>query len=100
MTGTWTILARSLIDDVNDLFFIFWYIFVIVVNFAITRVIAAMFLKQTMAVAAQDAEKHGLERLKKKETFAQKLKLIFEAADSSGDGVIDADEFVEMMKHE
>eukprot|EP00440_Ansanella_granifera_P018987 gb/GFBE01020633.1/.p1 GENE.gb/GFBE01020633.1/~~gb/GFBE01020633.1/.p1 ORF type:complete len:559 (+),score=155.45 gb/GFBE01020633.1/:1-1677(+) len=97
-TGTWVQSARPLIVDVNPGFAFFWVLYVTIVNFAVIRVIAALFLKQTLAVASEDAEKTARENMKKKEDFARNLRQIFQYADSSGDGLISFEEFHGMIK--
>merc|ERR1712224_1006737 len=44
-----------------------------------------------------DAEQTALQNMRKKEHFAQKLKQVFEEADDSGDGQINAAEFKHML---
>eukprot|EP00930_Biecheleria_cincta_P098096 TRINITY_DN89788_c0_g1_i1.p1 TRINITY_DN89788_c0_g1~~TRINITY_DN89788_c0_g1_i1.p1 ORF type:complete len:571 (-),score=86.49 TRINITY_DN89788_c0_g1_i1:134-1846(-) len=92
-TGTWTASARPLIERVDPMFTLFWGPYVLLVNFAMIRVIAAMFLKQTLAVANNDQETKARENMAKKETFSNQLRMIFEVADTSGDGCINLEEF-------
>lgn len=97
-TGTWTGSARPLIERVDPMFALFWAPYVLLVNFAMIRVIAAMFLKQTLAVASNDQETKARENLIKKEAFSNQLREIFEVADTSGDGCINLEEFEKMAK--
>lgn len=96
-TGTWTQSARELIFDINELFVFFWVPYVCIVNFAICKVVGALFLKQTMAVASADAETHAAEILKRKKMFAANLHNIFSLADKSGDGCLSQGEFKNML---
>lgn len=98
-TGSWTASARPLILEVNELFAIFWICFVCVVNFALCRVVGALFLKETMAVATADAESNAKEVMKSKNKFADKLRRIFALADVSGDGCISSQEFQDMLNN-
>merc|ERR1719313_1868401 len=63
------------------------------VTFAIIRVITAMFLKETLAVAAQDQENAVMEREKKKKRDVEHLRVIFEEADMDGNYAVTEDEF-------
>eukprot|EP00931_Biecheleriopsis_adriatica_P105761 TRINITY_DN80297_c0_g1_i1.p1 TRINITY_DN80297_c0_g1~~TRINITY_DN80297_c0_g1_i1.p1 ORF type:complete len:528 (+),score=96.74 TRINITY_DN80297_c0_g1_i1:27-1610(+) len=98
-TGTWVTSARPLIEDVSPLFVIFWVPFVVLVNFAVMRVIAALFLKETLAIASRDAEREAKETQKRKQLFAKCLHDIFTMSDNNGDGQITPDEFAEMAKN-
>jgi len=94
-----THLARPLIEDVSPWFSLFWILYTVIVNFAIIRVIAALFLKQTMAVAAIDAERMAVENMKAREKIVVTLHEIFRLGDSTSDGTIDRSEFKIMMKN-
>lgn len=94
-----THLARPLIEDVSPWFSIFWVCYTVAVNFAVIRVIAALFLKQTMAVAAIDAERMAFERIRQKEKTMATLRNVFTMGDTSGDGELHRLEFEEMMEN-
>ena len=96
-TGGWRFYSRPLIEDVSPVFILFWAGWVLSVNFMTMRVVGALFLKETMAVAAVDAERVAMESLKKKQKYAVCLHQIFEAADSSGDGAIYVKGFKKML---
>jgi len=93
----WFQSSRRLIEDVSDFYAIFWVVFVVTVNFTVIRVVSALFLKTTMAVAAADSEKMIMSRMKSRQKVAEGIRQIFREADTSGDGSIDAQEFVEML---
>jgi hypothetical protein len=98
-TGAWHTFSRPLIEEVggNGIFLVFWVIWVNVVNFMTMRVIGALFLKQTMSIAALDEEKTAMRNMKKKEMYASLLNDIFLSADETGDGAIGHAEFEKMM---
>merc|ERR1712232_163388 len=98
--GGWLLVSRKMIDEINGGYALFWIAYVILVNFALTRVVGSMFLKQAMSAASADAEKVALERMKKHELFAGKLRKIFEAMDSDGSGCIGVMEFREICRNE
>merc|ERR1711879_647260 len=99
-TGGWHRWADVLIFEVNELFAVFWIVFIIGINFATMRIIAAIFLKQTMAVANLDDQRMAIAKTKEREIMAEKLLEIFTKADTSGDGLITWDEFHPMMADE
>lgn len=74
-----------------------WVPYVVIVWFATIRIIAALFLKKTMQVAAVDAEMMMMEKLRQKEAFTKKLEDFFVHADVSGDGMMSASEFEQAM---
>mmetsp|Transcript_82723 Transcript_82723/g.230695 ORF Transcript_82723/g.230695 Transcript_82723/m.230695 type:complete len:602 (+) Transcript_82723:127-1932(+) len=98
-SGGWPQYARPLVEKVNPFYVCFWFIYVIAVVFAMTRVIAAMFLKQTLAVAADDAEKAALDRAQTTEKVTIALREFFNTVDTSGDGRLSADEQAKFFAH-
>ncbi|CAE7447019.1 CPK4 [Symbiodinium pilosum] len=106
MTTAWVSSAGPMIFDVSSLFALFWVPYaaglstetrVVMVNFAVTRVIAALFLKQTLEVAAREKEKVASEAKKKKDKVAKRLKHIFKLADEAGDGCVALADFQKML---
>lgn len=95
--GPWSPIGRLLIFNVSAYYVIFFVMFGWGMTFAIIRVISAIFLKQVLAAAAGDGETAMLERVRKKTSDVQKLKMIFQAGDKDGSGAIDWDEFVAML---
>lgn len=78
----------------------FFYIYVWCVTFAIVRVISAIFLKETLAAAAEDQETAMMEHMRKKEKEISHLRRVFNEADQNGDGRITWDEFVLLLNNE
>lgn len=98
LSGCWPNYVRPLLEsETYYLFGFFFIIYVILVVFAVIRVITAIFLKETMDACTADHEIMVTERAHKRETYLAKLKRIFEACDTSGDGSIGEAEFIEMM---
>ena len=56
MSGAWPSHCRRLVLEVNVAYAAFWALYVLIVVFAVTRVIAALFLQQTMKAASGDDE--------------------------------------------
>ena len=96
-SGGWPSTARPMIEQVSPWFAVWWVLYTTLVWFAVVRVMSALFLKQTMNVAANDAEQIALAKTREKETFVKILQDIFQEADCSGDGIITQDEFDVMI---
>merc|ERR1712196_471040 len=56
-SSAWTAKASYMIWSIHPAWAIYWIVYVITINFAVMRVVAALFLKKTMEVAAQDADR-------------------------------------------
>jgi hypothetical protein len=96
-TGSWHRYSRPLIEEVSYGYALFWILWVIMINFTTMRVIGALFLKDTMAVSARDAENCAMNQLKHKGESAEKLRIVFLEADINGSGAVDLEEFEIMM---
>mmetsp|Transcript_54844 Transcript_54844/g.100554 ORF Transcript_54844/g.100554 Transcript_54844/m.100554 type:complete len:561 (-) Transcript_54844:107-1789(-) len=96
-TASWFRYSRVMIIQMNTAYALFWVPYIVCINFSVMRLIGALFLKETMAVASVDAEKNAIARKKRQRNFAEKIREVFEEADHSGDGLISADEFQDML---
>lgn len=99
-TGRWPGFANTFVDEFHMGYSIFWLLYVVFVNFAVMRVVGALFLKQTMAEADLDHDRLALEALKHKQKVATQIQEVFAEADTSGDGMIDQGEFYTMLESE
>jgi hypothetical protein len=98
-TGRWGIYARIILEEVNLGFAVILLPYVVLVNFAVMKVISALFLKQTLDVAAQDEANKLADKQREHVRIAKEIGGFFEVADSSGDGSVSLVEFEEMLKH-
>jgi len=98
-SGGWPGFTRRVIEHVSPLYSIFFFLYVGGVVFAVIRIITALFLKDTLAVAANDQEMMMQQKAKDKEKFARKLREVFEEADESGDGTVCWEEFQGMLNN-
>jgi len=96
-SGGWPLYCRVLVEEVSVGFAYFFGVYVTTVVFAMTRIITALFLKDTLAVAANDADMMIREKAREKKAYAAKLLEFFNAADTSGDGKITFLEFEEFL---
>lgn len=95
--ANWPIPCRLLVDHVDEWFSLFFIIYRCVVGFCVLNVIGAVFVQQTMKVAADDHELFMQQQTRNAEAYARKIKDVFTKLDTSGEGVIFMDEFVEIL---
>lgn len=87
----------ELLVEVHWFFSVFFVLYVSGVVFAIICIIQAMFLKDTMEVASNDAEIMVQDTIWKRRETCRKLEQIFEVADVSGDGALSPQEFEDIL---
>merc|ERR1712187_469674 len=90
--------VRPLVENVSPIYAVFYLTYIVVVVFAIIRIITALFLKDTLAQAASDAETQIIEAKKKRIVFEDKLLELFEHLDTSGDGCVSVHEFSQVFE--
>ncbi|CAE7271772.1 Scn11a [Symbiodinium natans] len=86
--GNWPTNTRPVLEKVSHGFAIFFICYITLVVFAIIRVISAVFLKDTLDAAQNDAEALVVDKIHKKAEFVVKLEGIFNAIDDTGSGII------------
>lgn len=96
-SGGWPNYARPVIEKVSGFYAIIFLFYVTGVVFAEIRVITALFLKETLTAAANDVEFAVSEKTRSLQAYRSKLEDLFHAADSSGDGRISEEEFMEVL---
>jgi len=99
LAGCWPNYFRPLVEDVSVWYGAFAIFYVSMVVFAVIRIITAIFLKDTLAVASSDTEMIVMEQTKKKQMLLSKLEQAFKAIDMSGDGKLSKDEFLAFIAH-
>jgi len=97
LSGCWPNYSRKMVEDVNPWFIVFWAFYIGGIVFAVTRVITATFIRETLDVAGQQADILVYERMRNRDTYLKKLQLFFSEADVSGDGFVDQWEFDAIM---
>jgi len=99
MSGCWPNYSSVLIHDVSSWYAVFFALYVAVVVFAVIRIITALFLKDTLQVAASDAESIVASKMKQRMDYAKKLAAFFREADTSHDGTLSKEEFVQVLSN-
>lgn len=95
--GNWPVNARPVLEKVSHAFVIFYLLYITIIVFAVIRVISAIFLKDTLDEAHNDAQQLVLDRLKKKADYVQRLEGLFRTIDDSGQGMITEERLQEML---
>lgn len=96
--GNWPIYARPVIENVSHVFVLFFISYITFIVFAVIRVITAIFLRETLEAANNDAELMVQEGLRRKATYIHKLESIFNAVDESQDGLLSEDELTYLFR--
>jgi len=91
-SGGWPNYARRIIEEVHWSYAIFYALYVSMVVFAVIRIITALFLRDTLQVAASDADMIIQESLQKTKKYVARLEQLFQLADTSGDGRVTFEE--------
>jgi len=99
-SGCWPAYVRPLVEDVHWMYAPLFALYVSSVIFAMTRVISALFLKETISQASADTEMMVRERAKATGRMEKSLVALFHTADRNGDGVLSEEEFVEVLSNE
>eukprot|EP00419_Tripos_fusus_P002227 CAMPEP_0172687088 /NCGR_PEP_ID=MMETSP1074-20121228/21416_1 /TAXON_ID=2916 /ORGANISM="Ceratium fusus, Strain PA161109" /LENGTH=131 /DNA_ID=CAMNT_0013506499 /DNA_START=275 /DNA_END=667 /DNA_ORIENTATION=- len=98
-SGCWPNYARPLIEMVSSYYAIFFMAYAACVVFALTRIVSALFLKETFNQATAEAETMVRERKKESDNLLKKLHAIFQEADISGDDHLTEDELSRVLSH-
>ena len=125
--GNWPSNARPVLNKVSHLYSIFFVVYVTIIVFALIRVISAIFLKDkplqsererereredgergrgatwewkdTLDAAQNDAEHMVVEKMRKKAEYVRKLEHLFQAIDSSGNGLITESRLTQILSN-
>jgi len=77
--GNWPTNVRPILDKVSHAFVIFYLLYINVIVFAVIRVISAIFLKDTLDEANNDAQHLVLDRMRKRAVYVERLEAVFHA---------------------
>mmetsp|Transcript_3141 Transcript_3141/g.6533 ORF Transcript_3141/g.6533 Transcript_3141/m.6533 type:complete len:263 (+) Transcript_3141:3-791(+) len=98
-SGGWPNYSRRIIEEVHPAYGLFYVLYVSIVVFAVTRIITALFLRDTLQVAASDADMMVQENMQKTKKYVARLQELFELADRSGDGVLTYEELEDICRY-
>ncbi|CAJ1336444.1 unnamed protein product [Effrenium voratum] len=97
--GNWPVIARVLQDKVHEAYFIFSIAHKVTIGFAVIGVINGVFMQETFKVAGSDDKIMMRQRERERKLHTKKMKVLFEHADESGDGILDIEEFRQVMEN-
>jgi len=97
-SGAWPTRARRVLE-VNQGFSLFFFLYVTVVVFAVIRVISAIFLKDTLDAAQNDAEQLVMDKIAMKAKLVSRLEGMFKVMDGCGTGMITEERLAEIMEN-
>ena len=92
-SGGWPLLVRPVLEKLGWGFAIPFLIYVTLVIFAVIRIVTALFLKETLTCADDDAAVALKEKSRRTRVYKEKLREVFFAADKDGDGNLTPEEF-------
>eukprot|EP00418_Pyrodinium_bahamense_P026375 CAMPEP_0179160060 /NCGR_PEP_ID=MMETSP0796-20121207/78209_1 /TAXON_ID=73915 /ORGANISM="Pyrodinium bahamense, Strain pbaha01" /LENGTH=889 /DNA_ID=CAMNT_0020861907 /DNA_START=21 /DNA_END=2688 /DNA_ORIENTATION=+ len=95
--ANWIPCARALTERVSEWYVIFALSHKVFIGFAVVMVITGVFLNETFRVAATDDMIMMNQKHRQTITHTKKMKVLFEAADEDGNGILDREEFRDMM---
>jgi len=96
-SGSWPSRVRPVLDLVNPWYAALFLPYIALVVFAVIRVVTALFIKETLASAANDAELAIEETRRNALEYQEKLEELFQIVDDDGDGHLTPEEFIEAM---
>mmetsp|Transcript_54764 Transcript_54764/g.100793 ORF Transcript_54764/g.100793 Transcript_54764/m.100793 type:complete len:704 (-) Transcript_54764:153-2264(-) len=86
--ANWVPSCRTLVEEVNEMFFLFYLVYRCMFCFAVLKVIAAVFISETNRVLASDAELTLMKVQREKLLYTAQLKSLLSAIDSDHDKTI------------
>jgi len=96
--GSWPLYARPVIEDIAVGYSLFFVAYIVFVVFAVIRVISAIFLKETLDAAQNDAQLVVREKAKASQEYVKRLNKVFRTMDVSQDGVVSKEEFLQLCQ--
>eukprot|EP00434_Breviolum_minutum_P020198 symbB.v1.2.017811.t1/scaffold1395.1/size121899/3 len=93
-SGSWPSRVRPVIEKVSPWYAIPFLTYITLVVFAVIRVVTALFLQETLANAANDADMQLENSRRLAMEYQAKLEELFQVVDNDGDGSLTQEEFI------
>eukprot|EP00930_Biecheleria_cincta_P082756 TRINITY_DN72417_c0_g1_i1.p1 TRINITY_DN72417_c0_g1~~TRINITY_DN72417_c0_g1_i1.p1 ORF type:complete len:611 (+),score=103.49 TRINITY_DN72417_c0_g1_i1:42-1874(+) len=97
--GNWVVPARILQEHVGGIYCAFVVVFKLCIGFGVLGVVNGVFTQETFKVAAADNRIMMRQKERDIKHHTHKMQQLFSAADESGDGLLDIDEFEAVLSH-
>eukprot|EP00441_Pelagodinium_beii_P025890 CAMPEP_0197677246 /NCGR_PEP_ID=MMETSP1338-20131121/88090_1 /TAXON_ID=43686 ORGANISM="Pelagodinium beii, Strain RCC1491" /NCGR_SAMPLE_ID=MMETSP1338 /ASSEMBLY_ACC=CAM_ASM_000754 /LENGTH=222 /DNA_ID=CAMNT_0043258043 /DNA_START=44 /DNA_END=712 /DNA_ORIENTATION=+ len=97
-SGGWPNYTRPVIEKASPLYAIIFLTYVTVVVFAVIRIVTALFIKETLMCAANNAELAMEDKRRAGEDYRRRLEEFFHSVDGDGDGNLTDEEFLEALQ--
>jgi len=98
LSGCWPNYSRRLVEEVSAWYVLFFIFYIAGVVFAVTRIITAIFLRDTLQAADSESDRVIIELQHTRRDLMRQLEDFFKEADKSSDGLVDRDEFEQMLQ--
>eukprot|EP00439_Symbiodinium_sp_Y106_P015806 s1723_g2.t1 len=98
-SGGWIVRVRPVVDNVSHWYAIPFLCYITIVVFAVTRIVTAIFLKETLANAANDAALQLAETKRMARGLQSKFEELFRSLDGDGSDSISFSEFSTAMSY-
>jgi len=85
-------------NNVNEWWAFFFVVYKCSIGFAVVQVITSVFIQQTFKVASRDEEVMITERKSASKAYLKNLERLFQALDTSGDGIVTRKEFESVLE--
>ncbi|CAJ1396049.1 unnamed protein product [Effrenium voratum] len=96
-SGSWPLRVRPITEKVSPWYAIPFLTYIALVVFAVIRIVTALFLKETLTSAANDADMVLEDAVRSTKDYQVKIEGLFHLADNDGDGTLSYEEFHETM---
>jgi len=91
--GNWMPPCRALVENVSEYYMVFAVLHKFIIGFSVLAVIQGVFIQETFKVSTTDDTIMMIQKERAIKLHEVKMTALFERADESGDGSLDADEF-------
>lgn len=98
--ANWVPSCRILMENVDERFAIFYFVYRCLIGLAVLMVVQAIFIQQTMKAAHLDDEILAKQKRKEKTKSLHRVERLFRRLDLNKDGVLEEAEFHEALKQE
>lgn len=96
--ANWVIICRFLYENVDEKYALFFVGYKLVMGIAVLRIMYAVFMHVTFECAASDEETILARKKREESKYAAQIRKVLKQFDSSGDGQLSRDEFLEIIQ--